>query len=254
MKALLKTGEWVDIETDCLFNDQYNTKDKRIFDDDIVRIVDDVRAGFGKCRYCGAIVKRGEENKHFEEQEKKGCVGCFWYRDKLISSEKKHSRPGSIIYPNGKQIFTREETTVFKYETVCTYENGRCSHKECRRMGIEWFTPENTFFLKFPNGFNDIPEVDKLPGRGFVIDDHCLNAEYYKKIGSYTLTALLAYTDGKPTGIRAYHLYNCRRDFVFRFENGELFTTKYAFGWRQVKTLECVPESVMEAVKNICER
>lgn len=60
--------------------------------------------------------------------------------------------------------------------------------------------------------------------------------------------------DGKATGIRAYRLYNCRHDYTFRFENGELFTDKYSFGWHKVKTLEGVPASVMEAVKNICRR
>lgn len=73
MKALLKTGEWVEIDTACLFNNQYNTKDgKRIFDQEISRIVGDVRHGLGKCRYCGAFVKKGEEEKHFLEQESKG--------------------------------------------------------------------------------------------------------------------------------------------------------------------------------------
>lgn len=68
------------------------------------------------------------------------------------------------------------------------------------------------------------------------------------------MTALLSYENGKATGIRAYRLYNCRRNYTFRFENGELFTDKYAFGWRKVKTLEGVPGSVMDAVKNICGR
>ena len=42
MKALLKNGEWVEIDTTCLFNNQYNAAGKRIFDQDIKRIVDDV--------------------------------------------------------------------------------------------------------------------------------------------------------------------------------------------------------------------
>ena len=81
-----------------------------------------------------------------------------------------------------------------------------------------------------------------------------INAEYYKKIGSYTLAALLSYEDGKATGIRGYRIWNCRRDYTFRYENGELFSDKYAFGWRKVETLEGIPVSVMEAVKNICGR
>lgn len=255
MKALLKSGEWVEIDTRCLFKNQYNTKDgKRIFDQDISCIVDDVRNGMGKCRYCGALVKKGEEEKHFQEQENKGCTGCFWHQDKLISRKIGTPKIEETTNENGEIVTKRTVITTSKYEKVCTYKDkhSECTRKEHRLKGVEWFTPENTFFLKYPNGFSDIPEIDKLKTRGFVTHDHTVNAEYFKKIGSYTLTALLSYKNGKATGIRAYRLYNCRRDYVFRFENGELFTDKYSFGWYKVKTLEGVPLSVMEAVKKIC--
>lgn len=252
MKALLNSGEWVNIDTSCLFHNQYNTEDgKRIFDKDIARIVDDERPGMGRCKYCGALIKRGEEEKHFQEREREGCSGCFWQCDRV----KDHKVETSVQIQGSKKITVK--TTVEKIEKVCRYDESNkntsgCALKECRRMGIEWFTPENTFFLKYPNGFSSIPEVDKLEIRGFVINDHTVNAEYFKKIGSYTLTALLSYEDGKATGIRAYRLYNCRRDYTFRFENGELFTDRYSFGWYKVKTLEGVPASVMNVVKNIC--
>lgn len=256
MKALLKSGEWVEIETACLFHDQYNTKDKRIFDKDIKRIVDDVRPGLGKCRYCGKLVKHGEENRHFEEMEKRPCSKCWWYQDRLISSTKQKPIVERTTSENGETVTRKTVTTVSQYEKVCTYKGkyGNCTNSECRRMGIDWFTPENTFFLKYPDGFDSIPEVDKLAARGFVVNERTIDAPYFKKIGSYTLLALLSYEDGKATGIRAYRLYNCRRDYTFRYENGELFIDKYAFGWRKVKTLEGVPASVMEAVRNICRR
>lgn len=254
MKALLNSGEWVNIDTSYLFHNQYNTEDGRlIFDKDISRIVDDERPGMGRCKYCGALVKRGEEEKHFQEREKKGCSGCFWQRDRVKDRKIENSVQSQVC----EKITVR--TTVEKIEKVCSYGESNentsgCTLKECRRMGIEWFTPENTFFLKYPNGFSSIPEVDKLKIRGFAINDHTVNAEYFKKIGSYTLTALLSYEDGKAAGIKAYRLYNCRRDYTFRFENGELFTDKFSFGWYKVKTLEGVPVSVMKAVENICRR
>lgn len=254
MKALLNSGEWVNIDTSYLFHNQYNTEDgRRIFDKDISRIVDDERPGMGRCKYCGALIKRGEEEKHFQEREKKGCSGCFWQRDRV----KDRKIENSVQQQGSEKITVR--TTVEKIEKVCSYGESNentsgCALKECRRMGIEWFTPENTFFLKYPNGFSSIPEVDKLKIRGFVINNHTVDAEYFKKIGSYTLIALLSYEDGKATGIKAYRLYNCRRDYTFRFENGELFTDRYSFGWYKVKTLEGVPVSVMNAVKNICMR
>ena len=254
MKALLNSGEWVNIDTSCLFHDQYNTEDgKRIFDKDISRIVDDVRPGMGRCKYCGALVKRGEEEKHFQEKEKKGCTGCFWQRDRVKGRKVKNS-----VQFQGRERIT-VKTTVEKIEKVCSYGESNqntsgCALKECRRMGIDWFTPDNTFFLKYPDGFSSIPDIDKLEMRGFVFDDRRLNAEYHKKLGSYTLTALLSYENGKATGISAYRIANCRRWYVFRYENGELFSDKYAMGWRKVKTLEGIPASVMAAVKAICGR
>lgn len=254
MKALLNSGEWVNINTSCLFHDQYNTEDgKRIFDKDIARIVDDERPGMGRCKYCGALIKRGEEEKHFQEREKEGCSGCFWQCDRV----KDRKVETSVQVQGSKKITVK--TTVEKIEKVCRYDESNkntsgCTLKECRRMGIDWFTPDNTFFLKYPDGFSSIPEIDKLEMRGFVFDDCRLNAEYYKKLGSYTLTALLSYENGKASGISAYRIANCRRWYVFRYENGELFTNKYAMGWRKVKSLEDIPSSVMAAVKAICGR
>lgn len=257
MKALLNNGEWVEIDTSYLFHDQYNTVDgKRIFDREIKKIIDDVRPGLGRCRYCGAMVKRGEENKHFEVMESRPCSGCWWYSDRLVSSTKQPPTVEQTTGENGETITRKTVVTTSKYEKVCTYKEkyGGCTNTECRRMGIDWFTPENTFFLKYPNGFDAIPEVDKLAARGFIVSSDTIDARYYKKIGSYTLLALLSYENGKAAGVRAYRLYNCRRDYTFRYEAGELFTDKYAMGWRKVRTLDGVPGSVMEAVKNICRR
>ena len=253
MKALLKTGEWVEIDTTYVFHDQYNTTDnKRIFDKDISRIVDDVRHGLGRCKYCGAIIRKGEEEKHFSEMESKPCSGCFWQRERVVSRK----------VERGVQITSNErttiKTTVETLENVCSYKESYpeagCTNREHRRMGIDWFTPENTFVLRYPDGFSSIPEVDKLKTRGFVLEDHRLNAEYYKKLGSYTLEAALSYTDGKATGISYYRIWNSRRHYNFRYEDGALYCDKYAFGWRKVKTLEGVPASVMAAVKAICNR
>lgn len=245
MKALLKTGEWVEIDTEALFNNQYNTTDgKRIFDKDISRIVDDVRGEFGKCRYCGAIVRKGEEEEHFSERESKSCEACFWYRDKLVDT-RTHTEKGRD---------TTTTTKTYFYQKHCSHAEkyGGCTNDECRKRGIEWFTPENTFFLKYPNGFSPIPDVDKLETKGFAVEPGRIHAYYFKKLGSYHLAAVLHYEDGKPTGIAEYRIHNARRDYTFRFEDGELFTDKYSFGWRKVKTLEGVPHSVMVAVKNIC--
>lgn len=254
MKALLKNGEWVEIETAVLFKDQYNTKDKRIFDKDIVRIVDDARVGMGKCRYCGALVKRGEEAQHFKERESRSCSGCFWNQDRLISSTRNPIEIESTTNENGETVTRSTVVTVSKYERVCAHkeEHGGCVGEQCRQFGIEWFTPENTFFLRYSNGFKSIPAVDKLLFMGFDFRDGEYTARYRAKIGSYNLSAWLEVENGKATGISCFHLFNTRRSYTFRFEGGDLYTDKYSFGWRLVNTLEGVPAGVMEKIRILC--
>lgn len=257
MKALLKnSNEWITIDTTALFNNQYNTADgKRIFDRDILAIKDDARKDMGKCKYCGALVKRGEEEKHFLERENRGCNGCFWLRDKVIERNTTVDK-NTTTENSGERKTVKTVTTIEKMQRVCTFSEcssckSNCTLTECRAYGIEWFTPENTFFLKFPNGFNDITDIDKLKARGFDFIDGRYYADYFEKIGSYSLHAKIEYKDGKPI-VAAYRIYNCRRDYTFRFENGELFTNKYSFGFRKCKTLDGVPASVMESIKKIC--
>lgn len=116
MKAQLKNGKWVEIDTSILFHVQYNTMDgKRIFDRDIKRIVDDERPGMGRCRYCGAMVKRGEEEKHFQERESGSCAGCFWYCNRVIDRQSKTA----VEVKDGEKITVK--TTVEKFEKYCEY-------------------------------------------------------------------------------------------------------------------------------------
>jgi len=65
-------GQWVTVETDSLFDNQYNIKEHnlRIFDGDIERIVNDARIGKGKCAYCGTLVKSGNKCHKYRTPEK----------------------------------------------------------------------------------------------------------------------------------------------------------------------------------------
>ena len=204
------------------------------------------------------MVKRGEEEKHFTEREAQGCAGCFWHRDKITDSNTT-TETTTTTNEAGERITVKIRTTTEKLEKYCHYAEeyappkySGCTLKECRRMGIEWFTPENTFFLKYPDGFNAIPEIDKLETRGFIVRETLLDAPYQKKLGSYYLRAILKYENGQAVGIDYYRIYNTRRQYRFRYENGELFTDNYSFGWYRVNTLEGIPANVMQAVKNIC--
>lgn len=60
-------GQWITVETDYLFTNQYNTvpfkgctNGVRVEDKDVEMIIEDARVGMGKCLYCGSMVGPGE--------------------------------------------------------------------------------------------------------------------------------------------------------------------------------------------------
>lgn len=262
MRALLKTGELVEIDTSWLFNDQYNTlpseggseNGRRILDGEVARIYDDARVGMGKCRYCGAMVRRGEEERHFAEREAQGCEKCFWWQKKLLSTE--YSNPVKQEFANADGTITTKttRTTTDIWVKECAYKNrdgnhADCDNKECRAHGIEWFTPENTFFLRYQHGFDPIP-AERVWNADF--EEHFNYAEYYKKIGTYTLSAWsYGHKNIDSTGVDFFELENARRDYKFRLEDDTWFIFDRRFGWKQHKTLEGIPDAVIAKVREI---
>lgn len=165
MKKFLEenAGKLVQVETEHLFNNQYNTDRFRIMDSQVEEVVNDAREGKGRCKYCGAIIRRSE-------------MACY--------------------------------------------------HKvECWNYGIEWFTPENTFFLKYPAG---------LPK-----DVKSISATYDKpiKIGSYEL-----YQD-EAGGEMLYIIRNSRKTIRFKYEDNRFFIYDHTFGFSTGKRVLDIPET-----------
>lgn len=234
MRALLKrTEEWVDIDTKCLFDNQYNTTEecgnKRIFDGDIKRIEGDIRLGLGKCKYCGAIVKRGEEEKHFAEMEAKKLKcsmneietdSCFWKSRKYLGeTEVSHEERTEIVDGVAKVINVR--TMEQKWIPYCSHaeKHGGYTHDEHRKYGIRWFTPENTYFLKYPNGMADYTVKDLLRNGWRQRWEDCYTYYIYNSaLGSYTLSIHLK-MDEKT--IDFFTLENARNRFCFTYDPNE---------------------------------
>lgn len=184
--------QWVEVDTSFLSTNQYNCIgiDRRVFDSDVLAVRDDARRNKGRCRYCGAIVERGQEEKHFTEREKAGCAGCFWQRDRQTGETVKTKHTAT---ENGETVEIITETR--KYKKACTYcessgAKTACTLTECRAYGIEWFTPENTYFLKYPDGFavngKDIARIT----RDFVpVWANSSTLRYPKQFTSYVLLA-----------------------------------------------------------------
>ena len=170
-------GKFVEIETNYLFNNQYNTEKFRLYDSQICEIVNDARINKGKCKYCGTMIDKA------------------------------------------------------KGDTCCNkYENNEDKAKNCKEYGIEWFTLENTFFLKYPRGLKAIESKEKNVGNNEI------------KIGTYSLEAY--------PSLDYLRLSNCRKTINFKFE-GENYFVNNGIGWSQTRRLD-VPESIQNKVRKAC--
>ena len=224
MKALLKTGEWVEIDTTVLFNNQYNTTEKsgnkRIFDKDIEEIQDDARLNKGRCRYCGAIVEKGKEREHFEQQKLKKCSllesdNCFWKRKRVFNQKHETIEKTVICTEN---VFTEYEhvRNVTRFSFYCRHneEFGGCTYELCEKYGIEWFTKENCFFLKYPKRIQGFTDVDFLSTKHWT-QSGPFSYRYRRenKLGSYVLKCYV-----EKGRIKYFELFNSRRFINFSYD------------------------------------
>jgi hypothetical protein len=148
-------GNWIKVETEHLFSNQYNAEKYRIYDSMVEAVKNDERLNFSKCGYCGTMVKKGE---------------------------------------------------------VCT------KHADCTNYEMEIWTPENCYFLKYPNGIKQM-EIEVLS-----IHENC------KKFGTY-------YLENFPS-LDYYRLYNCKQTINFKFDSeNKLFQVQNGIGFKQVKLL-----------------
>lgn len=156
MKAIMYDGSIKEIDTKTIFNDQYiTTEGERIYDHNIIRIVDDVRLGEFYC--CS--VKQGtyEEVAAAIAEERKNinkCEDCWWYqRGNRIESEC-HKE---IIKEKDK--VTYHETTAYtrtcKYNRL--YNEGKCKYDIDEKPRL--FREVNScFFCEHPEGIPDMTE------------------------------------------------------------------------------------------------
>lgn len=277
MRALLKSGKWVEIDTSFLFENQYNTTEEyggeRIFDGQIQKIEDDARIGKGRCKYCGAIVEKGQEEDHFTKMEeiKKTCSmddievkSCFWKRRHYLGkAEVKSEIKTEIVDGIAKTVELR--TIEEKWIPYCSHEeaHGGCTHDKHREMGISWFTEENCFFLKYPNGYEQFTLADWTNGSWYPkynSETNFVNKSYSRMLGSYRLEMELS-ADKKH--VEMFTLKNGRKNFKFQYVNGEYIvfdgingsprTTKdlLEVGGRNPKCNTTVNKAVRMAVEDI---
>lgn len=189
-------GAWVEVDTKFLFSNQYNVKgyDLRVYDSDIDAVQDDARRGLVKCGYCGAqFYSMDALQAHYaeEEQSAHNCAACRDFVKRCIDI--KHDRKEETD-ADGNRIVTN--TTKYIYGNACRWETG-CNKLEHRNHKPFVFGPDNTYFLKYPNGyaayFADLPAADKWREMGFEWNT-TMRAAQIRKADTGSYIAYLAWT------------------------------------------------------------
>lgn len=170
-------GKFVKVETEHLFNNQYNTAKFRLFDSHISEIKDDARIGKGVCKFCGY----------------------------------------AATYPNPCNVYTKSKPSKFSGKSM----------GYCKEHGTKWFSENNTYFLKYPKGFNEFKELPE------------------QMIGSYRFSSSHGF----------YWLQNSRKSYKFRYDKAHKnsFIVFDSMGAKNYYSLD-IPEITLIKLVNILNK
>ena len=237
MKLVLKNGEIKEVDTTCVFNNQYDTIDgKIVYDKEVKYIIDDIRLG----EFYYSSVKQGtydEVAKAIAEKRAQidKCEGCFWFHEHTRIEDECYKK--EMMNGNKKII---DERTVYKISCAHKSKYGSCVNDidETPRLFRE---VNDCFFRKYPQGVPDmkplkefmIANADKYGIVPYWSDQEVsINSTFtHKKLfGSYKFEA------DKWTGY--FELKNARNRFRFYIDlANKKFILCDAFGYKVVGKL-----------------
>ena len=234
--VLRKDGKTVEIDTEFLMNNQYNTvENTRIYDTDILRIINDKRIGLYCCSKKQGTYEEVQEAVDRERAKIENCVGCdgsrcFWYQidEKLVNDNHRQEK-----IENGKLIV--DSTSHTEWSLKCKHKedyNGKCVYDINEKPML--FTEKNyCFFVEYPEGLPDNSDFVKwlqtnhekcniVPYWGDMTLEDCSTLKANVKLGSYILEI-------RKNPIQGLHfeIANCRDcvRFAYDFKNKKFITT-----------------------------
>lgn len=222
-------GQWVEVDTTYLFNNQYNLKnyDLRVMDESVEAVRDDARPGKVKCGYCGKMFSSMEDlTAHYLEEEANAhnCENCRCYQKYIAHTDRSQTEH---IDENGNQVVTT--TTIYTWGKKCS--RNACDKFEHRNHKPFVFTPENTYFMKYPNGygawFDSLELSEKWKEAGFTWDSSLNVATVEKAAGSYDIS--IHYIENRidyATIRNSRNCYTITGDDVLRILNNH-YTIEY---------------------------
>lgn len=172
MIAVMRNGKELEINTNQMFNNQYNTiEGTRIFDTEIHHIINDKRIGL----YCSSV-KQGTYEEVLEAIKEHrshidcclNCDGenkkCFWYqtKERIVNEQERKVR-----YENDREI--TDTISHVEYSMHCQYKDkyeGKCVYDIDEEPKL-FAEVNDCFFVKYPNGVPDNSDFIQ-----WLIDNH----------------------------------------------------------------------------------
>lgn len=213
MKLVLHNGEIKEVDTKFMFANQYNTTDgKRVMDEEIKYIIDDVRLG----EFYTSSVKQGTYDEVAEAiAEKRSkinqCEGCWWFHEHTLLKEESH-RDMQEVKDGDKKTFVLNEKRVYKISCAYMPKYGeKCVH-DIEEKPILFREKNYCFFCHHPEG---VPDMKPL--MQFMVD----NADKYGIVPRWgdgkELSVENAFKHDKLFG--SYMFENSKYDDCFELSN-----------------------------------
>lgn len=242
MQLVLKTGEIKEVDTNFIFDNQYNTTDgERVYDTAVKHIIDDIRLGEF---YCSSV-KQGtydEVAKAIAEERAKinKCEGCYWFHEHTRVEDECYNKREEVCEGNKKVVVENRKVV---YEISCAYipkYKDKCVHDidETPKLFRE---VNDCFFCKYPQG---VPDMKPL--KEFMI----AHADEYGIVPRWSedkLSIENTFQRSKPFGsykFEASHWYDCfelenaRNRFKFYIDcDNKKFILDNGIGYKVVSTL-----------------
>lgn len=222
-----------------------------------LKISNDFRKSYGYCRHCNKLVKKGDEEKHFLEKERK--IDCFSCRNLRVSPTNNYSKVKYIKQEDGTYMkSSKEEVRLLcnagyygeAIEIARENKLSSCPFFKCRRLGVSNF--DKTLAMQYPKMFDTLATEASLIDNGFKLlklDDGD-RIYVHKKLKNLRSTV-------DENGIVKWFQYTYRSEiykFIYAKAYDKFFSVKYSafnylsFNWNMSDT---TVSNIYETVKNV---
>ena len=223
--------------------------EKTYYEKNVLKISRDSRKLYGYCKYCGKLVKAGEEEKHYAEKEKN--VNCFSCRHMRVDRTDRYFKKKYVKQEDGTYMRTvKDEVKLYcqagyyskTIEEAVEQRISSCPYFKCRNYGIASY-PE-TQFMKYPK-MNDVFVTEKsLIDNKFSLDristyDHTRTYKHNK------FKNLEAIVDDNGIVIKFVYYY---RDEEFYFVYAKVYDKFFSVRWEFYDNFK-LPYSMSENTK-----